>query len=127
METTASTRPGAIIARVDSLGKSLGSGSSAVTALDGVTIGIERGRFTAIMGASGFRRSVAGRSADARIWLALRHPSPCFPEFPKKWDAATDGQRTVRPHIPAMGSDVAWCYPYRVLFGLLLLSCRDES
>jgi hypothetical protein len=36
-------------------------------------------------------------------------------------------RRSLRPHIPAMETGVAWCYPWRVLFGLLLLSCRDES
>jgi putative ABC transport system ATP-binding protein len=45
------------VARVDSLGKSYGTGSGVVTALDGVTIGIERGRFTAIMGPSGSGKS----------------------------------------------------------------------
>jgi putative ABC transport system ATP-binding protein len=57
MDRTAETRPGTLVARVDSLGKSYGSGSNVVTALDGVTIGIERGRFTAIMGASGSGKS----------------------------------------------------------------------
>jgi putative ABC transport system ATP-binding protein len=57
MENPTHTPPRELVARVDSLGKSYGTGSGVVTALDGVTIGIERGRFTAIMGPSGSGKS----------------------------------------------------------------------
>ena len=42
-----------LAARVENLGKTYGTGSGAVRALDGVTVGIRRGEFTAIMGPSG--------------------------------------------------------------------------
>jgi putative ABC transport system ATP-binding protein len=57
MEIPTHNTPRELVARVDSLGKSYGTGSGVVTALDGVTIGIERGRFTAIMGPSGSGKS----------------------------------------------------------------------
>ena len=46
----------AAVAAVD-LVKVYGSGDTAVRALDGVTVGFERGRFTAIMGPSGSGKS----------------------------------------------------------------------
>jgi putative ABC transport system ATP-binding protein len=55
METTAPTHD--LVARVDALGKSYGSGPNQVTALGGVSIGIRRGQFTAIMGPSGSGKS----------------------------------------------------------------------
>jgi putative ABC transport system ATP-binding protein len=55
METSAHTDD--IVARVDGLTKSYGSGANQVTALGGVTIGIRRGEFTAIMGPSGSGKS----------------------------------------------------------------------
>jgi putative ABC transport system ATP-binding protein len=55
METSGHTDD--IVARVDGLAKSYGSGANQVTALGGVTIGIRRGEFTAIMGPSGSGKS----------------------------------------------------------------------
>jgi putative ABC transport system ATP-binding protein len=46
-----------LVARVSKLTKSYGSGSTAVTALDGVSIGLRQGEFTAIMGPSGSGKS----------------------------------------------------------------------
>lgn len=46
-----------LAARVEHLGKTYGTGSGAVTALDDVTVGIRRGEFTAIMGPSGSGKS----------------------------------------------------------------------
>ena len=48
--------PAAAVAAVD-LVKVYGSGDTAVRALDGVTVGFDRGRFTAIMGPSGSGKS----------------------------------------------------------------------
>ena len=56
METTPPPVPG-VVARVASLSKSYGIGSSAVDALNDVTIGIRAGEFTAIMGPSGSGKS----------------------------------------------------------------------
>lgn len=47
----------ALAARTDSLRKIYGQGDAQVAALAGVTIGFERGRFTAVMGASGSGKS----------------------------------------------------------------------
>ncbi|MEO6090918.1 MAG: ABC transporter ATP-binding protein [Umezawaea sp.] len=47
----------AVAARAAGVTKVYGSGEAAVTALDGVTVDIERGRFTAIMGPSGSGKS----------------------------------------------------------------------
>lgn len=64
------------VARVENLSKSFGIGSTGVTALDGVTLGIERGRFTAVMGPSGSGKStlmhiMAGidSASGGRVWL----------------------------------------------------------
>jgi len=64
------------VARVTNLGKHYGEGEQRVTALDDVTIGVQRGRFTAIMGPSGSCKStlmhvMAGldTASDGRVWL----------------------------------------------------------
>ena len=46
-----------LVSRVTNLTKSYGSGSTAVTALNDVSIGIRKGEFTAIMGPSGSGKS----------------------------------------------------------------------
>ncbi|WP_130176810.1 ABC transporter ATP-binding protein [Cryobacterium sp. SO1] len=65
-----------LAARVTHLGKTYGSSSTAVTALDDVSIGIRRGQFTAIMGPSGSGKStlmhiMAGldTATSGRAWL----------------------------------------------------------
>lgn len=65
-----------LVARVAHLTKSYGTGSTTVTALDDVSIGIRKGQFTAIMGPSGSGKStlmhiMAGLdSATAgRVWV----------------------------------------------------------
>jgi len=64
------------VARVEQLTKSYGTGAGRIDALAGVTIGIERGRFTAIMGPSGSGKStlmhvMAGldSATTGRVWL----------------------------------------------------------
>ncbi|MEO7123152.1 MAG: ABC transporter ATP-binding protein [Lacisediminihabitans sp.] len=59
-----------LVARVSHLGKSYGSGSNLVTALDDVSIGLESSRFTAIMGPSG-----SGKSTLMHIMAGLDTPS----------------------------------------------------
>ncbi|MGY4856728.1 ABC transporter ATP-binding protein [Cryobacterium sp. AP23] len=73
MENT--SEPG-LAARVTNLRKDYGSASTAVTALDDVSIGIRRGQFTAIMGPSGSGKStlmhiMAGldTATAGRAWL----------------------------------------------------------
>jgi len=51
------TAPSSHAVTAEHLSKVYGSGATAVTALDNVTIGFERGRFTAIMGPSGSGKS----------------------------------------------------------------------
>ncbi len=74
MEITTSER--GLVARVTSLGKHYGSGSTRVTALDSVSVGIRTGQFTAIMGPSGSGKStlmhiMAGldSATEGRVWL----------------------------------------------------------
>ncbi len=65
-----------LVARVEHLSKSYGSGSTAVTALDDISVGLRRGEFTAIMGPSGSGKStlmhiMAGLDTptSGRVWL----------------------------------------------------------
>ncbi len=65
-----------LVARVASLSKHYGSDSTRVTALDGVSVGIRAGQFTAIMGPSGSGKStlmhiMAGldSATEGRVWL----------------------------------------------------------
>ncbi len=65
-----------LAARVQNLTKTFGSGESGVRALDGVSVGIRRGEFTAIMGPSGSGKStlmhiMAGLDAptSGRVWI----------------------------------------------------------
>jgi putative ABC transport system ATP-binding protein len=59
-----------LIARVTELGKRYGTGASAVTALDDVSLGLRRGEFTAIMGPSG-----SGKSTLMHIMAGLDSPT----------------------------------------------------
>jgi putative ABC transport system ATP-binding protein len=65
-----------LVARVTNLSKFYGTASTAVTALDDLSIGLRRGQFTAIMGPSGSGKStlmhiMAGldSASSGRVWL----------------------------------------------------------
>lgn len=65
--------------RLESLSRTYGTGSTVVTALDGVTLEFEAGTFTAIMGPSGSGKSTllhcaAGldRPTGGRCWWRAR-------------------------------------------------------
>ena len=71
------TSPHTLVARVENLGKSYGSAHNRIAALRDVTLGINRGEFTAIMGPSGSGKStlmhiMAGLdvASAGRVWLA---------------------------------------------------------
>jgi putative ABC transport system ATP-binding protein len=68
MDNTPPSRP--LVARVENLTKSYGSGANRIDALSGLSIGIERGRFTAIMGPSG-----SGKSTLMHVMAGLDIPS----------------------------------------------------
>lgn len=58
------------MARVSDLSKTYGSGSGTIAALDGITLGLRQGDFTAIMGPSG-----SGKSTLMHIMAGLDSPS----------------------------------------------------
>jgi putative ABC transport system ATP-binding protein len=73
--TTAPGHPGTaagahVAARADHLSKVYGIGDAKVAALDDVSVGIDRGRFTAIMGASG-----SGKSTLLHLLAGLDRPT----------------------------------------------------
>jgi putative ABC transport system ATP-binding protein len=69
--------PRQLVARVENLTKSYGAGSNRIDALADLTVGIERGKFTAIMGPSGSGKStlmhvMAGLDSvtSGHVWLS---------------------------------------------------------
>jgi putative ABC transport system ATP-binding protein len=69
LDAAVAQRPGAA-ARAIALTKIYGAGDAAVRALDGVTLELERGRFTAVMGPSG-----SGKSTLMHCMAGLDRPS----------------------------------------------------
>lgn len=67
---TTSEHGSALVARVEHLTKSYGSRDNVVTALDSVSVGINRGEFTAVMGPSG-----SGKSTLMHIMAGLDSPT----------------------------------------------------
>jgi putative ABC transport system ATP-binding protein len=59
-----------LVARVENLTKSYGSGSNRIDALSDITLGLERGKFTAIMGPSG-----SGKSTLMHVMAGLDTPT----------------------------------------------------
>ncbi|WP_153395097.1 ABC transporter ATP-binding protein [Ornithinicoccus halotolerans] len=71
LDAPPATRPGArLAASAVDLTRSYGRGDAAVTALGGVSVGIEAGRFTAVMGPSG-----SGKSTLMHLLAGLDSPS----------------------------------------------------
>ena len=73
--TTAPAQPGTatgahVAARAEHLTKTYGSGEATVAALDDVSVGLDRGRFTAIMGPSG-----SGKSTLLHLLAGLDRPT----------------------------------------------------
>jgi putative ABC transport system ATP-binding protein len=72
MQTPEATAPpiNAYAARVENITKSYGTGGARIDALAGISLGIERGRFTAIMGPSG-----SGKSTLMHVLAGLDSPT----------------------------------------------------
>jgi putative ABC transport system ATP-binding protein len=68
--TAASTEPNGTVARAEGVSKLYGTGDATVAALDDVTVGLERGQFTAIMGPSG-----SGKSTLLHMLAGLDRPT----------------------------------------------------
>jgi putative ABC transport system ATP-binding protein len=68
--TTAAPTTRTAVARAEGVSKLYGSGDATVAALDDVSVGLERGRFTAIMGPSG-----SGKSTLLHLLAGLDRPS----------------------------------------------------
>lgn len=70
MTTTTASRPTTLAASAIDLTKTYGRGEAAVRALDGISVGIETGRFTSIMGPSG-----SGKSTLMHLLAGLDTPT----------------------------------------------------